>query len=615
MRKEGEEMAYQVLHTAKCNRSACKGTEIHNERKITGKEEKEYQSHTNENIDATRTHLNVALVGDMQTNYYQIAKQRITDIRGGVSPSECVKNEEGKVITQKLRKDAVWTADTVISASPEFFKEKFNWDKDNPEKADFKGMNEYFKNGVEFMQQKYGKDNVIGAIVHYDETTPHLHVHWTPIQEQKLSYKALSSPNQLRALQTEFNEYIRGKGYELERGEVDSKKKHLKQQTEKLNIAIKENDKKLAELERVKSDYEVAKDGSHSLPQLDPTKSKAKDIQSQNEALRLANRDLKNRLANVEQKLARIEKANAQYQKNEADYKKIERIALDFNDRNKVYVEYVNSHPKAMEQIKPFEMEYAKIQKFGQDLENHKRGYVKCCDMLRNMDKDIADTRAEMGKETNAIQHIDDNSRQLNTLRNSLDDRRESLDQLQGKFFKGKEKKALQGEINDLQGRIDKIEQDLKDRYGLIECYPNDLQREQMRHQDYYRVLADKVADLEKNKNTVNADKDKHLTEYKYMSVRCKSYRKEWQDTIKRCDDNYKPPIEHQRALSIDKLTANERASIKERLEKDGLHEHTKAFQFVKEQDPKPRQSLFGNRQQTYKQHESTHESTHEWTR
>lgn len=110
-------------------------------------------------------------------------------------------------------------------------------------------MNEYFKNGVEFMQQKYGKDNVIGAIVHYDETTPHLHVHWTPIHEQKLSYKALSSPNQLRALQTEFNEYIRGKGYELERGEVDSKKKHLKQQTEKLNIAIKENDKKLAELE------------------------------------------------------------------------------------------------------------------------------------------------------------------------------------------------------------------------------------------------------------------------------------------------------------------------------------------------------------------------------
>lgn len=29
---------------------------------------------------------------------------------------------------------------------------------------------------------------------------------------------------------------------------------------------------------------------------------------------------------------------------------------------------------------------------------------------------------------------------------------------------------------------------------------------------------------------------------------------------------------------------------MKERLKKDGLSENTKAFQFVKEQDPKPRQ-------------------------
>lgn len=588
--KERVTMAYQVLHTAKCNKSACKGTEIHNERKITSKDEEvsEYQSHTNENIDPQRTPLNVALVGDMESNYYIMAKERITEIRGGISPTECVKDDEGKVTMPRLRKDAVWTCDTVISASPEFFKERFGWDKDNPDKADYKGMNEYFQHGVEFMQQKYGKDNVIGAIVHYDETTPHLHVHWTPITEQKLSYKALSSPNQLRALQTDFNEHIRGKGYDLERGEVDSKRKHLSQQTEKLNQAIKENNKKLAELERVKSDYEVAKEGSHPLPSLDPTKSKAKDIQAQNEALRLANRDLKNRLATMEQKLDRIEKANATHEKNMTDYyKPMERMCLDYSDRQAVYKDYIEKNPQALEQMRPFEREYAHVRKFGETMENHKQGYVECCDKLKDTEKAIADTRADIGTEKAIINHIDDSNRHLDSLRTSLDERREQLDQLQGKFFKGKDKKALQGEIDSLQEKIGTIEQDLRSKYGLKECYPNDLQRERYRHQDKLVSLGDKVTELEKNRTNVTVAKNEHLSEYKYMAVRQKSFRKEWQETIKRYDNHYEPPMEHKRAFSIDRLTANERTEIKDRLKKEGLGENTKAFSFVKEQDPK----------------------------
>lgn len=586
-------MAYQVLHTAKCNKSACKGTEIHNERKITSKDEEvsEYQSHTNENIDPQRTPLNVALVGDMETNYYIKAKERITEIRGGISPTECVKDADDKVITPRLRKDAVWTCDTVISASPEFFKEKFGWDKDNPTKADYKGMNEYFQHGVEFMQQKYGKDNVIGAIVHYDETTPHLHVHWTPITEQKLSYKSLSSPNQLRALQTDFNEHIRGKGYDLDRGEVDSKKKHLSQQTEKLNKAIKENDKKLAELERVKTDYEVARDGSHPLPSIDPTKSKAKDIQAQNEALRLANRDLKNRLATMEQRLERIEKANATHEQNVKEYyKPMERLVQDYSDRNKVYGEFIEKNPQALEQVKPFEREYAHIRKFGETLENHKKGYVECCEKLKDTEQAIANTRADIGTEKATINHIDDSNRLLDSLRTSLDDRREQLDQLQGKFLKGKERKALQGEIDGLQEKIGTIEQDLQSKYGLKECYPNDLQKERYRHQDKLVTLGDRVGELEKNRTNVTVAKDEHLREYKYMSVRSMSFRKEWQDTIKRFDNNYEPPMEHKRAFNIDRLTANERTEIKDRLKKDGLSENTKAFGFVKAQDPVPRE-------------------------
>jgi hypothetical protein len=73
---------FQVLHIAKCNFSATKGTEIHNERKISD-DKKQYQSNTNENIDSNRTHLNVDLINDMKANYYSMAKDRITAIRGG----------------------------------------------------------------------------------------------------------------------------------------------------------------------------------------------------------------------------------------------------------------------------------------------------------------------------------------------------------------------------------------------------------------------------------------------------------------------------------------------------------------------------------------------------
>ena len=177
----------------------------------------------------------------------------------------------------------------------------------------------------------------------------------------------------------------------------------------------------------------------------------------------------------------------------------------------------------------------------------------------------------------------------MDSLRTSLDDHREQLDQLQGKFLKGKERKALQSEIDGLQGQIDTIEQDLKNRYGLREYYPNDLQKERYLHQEKYFALGNRVKELEENRTNVAVEKDKHLREYKYMSIRCKSFRKEWQSIVKRFDNNYEPPMEHKRAFSIECLTANERASIKKRLKEDGLSEKTKAYSFVTAQESKSR--------------------------
>ena len=37
------------------------------------------------------------------------------------------------------------------------------------------------KKQKEFLDKRYGKENVVCAVVHYDETTPHLHYAFIPV--------------------------------------------------------------------------------------------------------------------------------------------------------------------------------------------------------------------------------------------------------------------------------------------------------------------------------------------------------------------------------------------------------------------------------------------------
>jgi hypothetical protein len=79
---------------------------------------------------------------------------------------------------------------------------------------------------TEFFANKYGKENIISAVVHMDETTPHLHLNIVPIVNGKLCSKDLFDKTKLSILQTEFYEKV-GKKWGLERGKEGSQTKHL----------------------------------------------------------------------------------------------------------------------------------------------------------------------------------------------------------------------------------------------------------------------------------------------------------------------------------------------------------------------------------------------------
>lgn len=78
-------------------------------------------------------------------------------------------------VDRKVRKDAVTAVEYVITASsPAFKSEKLN--------------DGYFQKALKWVAERHGQANIIQAVVHRDERTPHLHVLVVPIHQKTAKY-------------------------------------------------------------------------------------------------------------------------------------------------------------------------------------------------------------------------------------------------------------------------------------------------------------------------------------------------------------------------------------------------------------------------------------------
>ncbi|HDR9122895.1 TPA: plasmid recombination protein [Burkholderia vietnamiensis] len=112
------------------------------------------------------------------------------------------------------RKDAVLAAEFVLTASPEFFEGK------TPEQ-----VRAWADSQTEFLAQRYGP-NFVQAVLHLDETTPHVHAAVIPITDDgRLSMKDYIGGRQnLRNLQTDYAKAMAVHG--LQRGVEHSVAEH-----------------------------------------------------------------------------------------------------------------------------------------------------------------------------------------------------------------------------------------------------------------------------------------------------------------------------------------------------------------------------------------------------
>ena len=134
-------------------------------------------------------------------------------------------NNEIKAAEAKPRSNSVLALDTLYTASSEFFQGKTNEENDK-----------FFRDCLRFHERHFG--HIISAIVHYDETTPHLHIVSVPLtQDGRLSARdVIGNKAKMSKTQDEFFEQV-GRGYGLERGihmDGQEKKEHISAQEHEL---------------------------------------------------------------------------------------------------------------------------------------------------------------------------------------------------------------------------------------------------------------------------------------------------------------------------------------------------------------------------------------------
>jgi hypothetical protein len=124
------------------------------------------------------------------------------------------------LLPPKRRKDAVLAVEYVLTASPEW------WQTATPEQ-----QNEFFICARHWIEDKYGKRNVITATVHRDELSPHLSVFVVPLtHDGRLSARDfIGNRDKMSTDQTTFARCVADLG--LSRGIEGSKAKHQRVKT------------------------------------------------------------------------------------------------------------------------------------------------------------------------------------------------------------------------------------------------------------------------------------------------------------------------------------------------------------------------------------------------
>jgi len=185
-------MAYSIIRIAKLTSQAhAHNATTHN-----------YRQHEVSNADPQAQHPNKEYLNYSKTDYWTLAEARIAE-----------------VVTRKVRADQVRAVEVIMTGSPEGFVRG-----QDGRAADY-SKSKWAQDNLNFLKEKFGKENVVSFTLHQDEKTPHVHAVIVPITpDGRLSAKDVFNREGLRELQTEYAQAMAPHGFE--RGIEHSQAEH-----------------------------------------------------------------------------------------------------------------------------------------------------------------------------------------------------------------------------------------------------------------------------------------------------------------------------------------------------------------------------------------------------
>ena len=165
-----------MAHLKKNTRGAVPGLAVHFERKT--------DHHTNKEIDVSKSFLNQELMAD-GSDMLSRFNARLNDVY-------CMKIDDVKAL-------ATW-----IVTLPEEIAE-----------AAYEQQSAFFEATTNFLNERYGQENAVAAVVHYDETTPHLHYAFVPVvfdakkSRYKVSAKEVLTRHDLQTFHEDLDQHLK----------------------------------------------------------------------------------------------------------------------------------------------------------------------------------------------------------------------------------------------------------------------------------------------------------------------------------------------------------------------------------------------------------------------
>lgn len=216
------------LHFEK-HKGSTGGLQRHNEREPG-------QRHSNKNIKPDRTKDNIFLKSKDDRTYGERVDDRL---------------EAGYRGTKAIRKDAVKMVEATVQLGGDITKES--------EETQIEALKEAY----EELKVMYGEENIISAVIHVDETTPHLHCDFVPLTKRgNLSAKdVIGDKKKMRRTQEKFLEAMQERVPRAKFARLEPEKAQFngldQQLYEKMTASIKEREDKLCDREDYIEDQEI----------------------------------------------------------------------------------------------------------------------------------------------------------------------------------------------------------------------------------------------------------------------------------------------------------------------------------------------------------------------